>query len=71
MKKTKQILALIGVTLLLGMYLATLICALSDSKNFMNLLMASIYATVVVPALIWGYTFICHLVKKDKPDDRS
>lgn len=68
MKKVKQILAIIGIILLVGLYLSTLFCALSSSDNFMNLLMASIYATVVIPVLIWAYTFIYRLIKK-KDDD--
>lgn len=68
MKKVKQILAIIGIILLAGLYLSTLFCALSSSDNFMNLLMASIYATVVIPVLIWAYTFIYRLIKK-KDDD--
>lgn len=70
MKKIKQILAIIGIFLLAGLYLSTLFCALSSSENFMNLLMASIYATVVIPVLIWAYTFIYRLIKK-KDDDSN
>ena len=65
MKKARQILAIIGIILLVGMYVATLVCALSGSENFMSMLMASIYASAVVPVLIWAFTFIYKLVKKD------
>lgn len=71
MKKTKQILALIGVVILIGLYVSTLVCALSSSENFMNMLMASIYATVIIPALIWAYTFIYRLVRKDSDDEKK
>lgn len=71
MKKTKQILALIGVMILIGLYVSTLVCALSSSENFMNMLMASIYATVIIPALIWAYTFIYRLVRKDSDDEKK
>ncbi|MGN0348293.1 MAG: hypothetical protein ACI4DR_02040 [Roseburia sp.] len=63
MKKTKQILALIGVILLLGLYASTLFCALSQNDNFMNLLMTSIYATVIIPILLWAYSFVYRLLK--------
>ena len=69
MKKIKQILALIGVIILIGLYSSTIICALSGSENFMNLLMASIYATIVIPVLIWAYTFIYKLIKKNSSND--
>lgn len=68
MKKIKQILAILGVIILVGLYLSTLVCALSSSENFMNLLMASIYATVIIPVLLWAYSFIYRLLKKDDSD---
>lgn len=67
----KRILAVAGIVLLAGMYVATLVCALLDVENYRNLLGASIYATVVVPVLIWAYMFIYRLVKKrDKTEDK-
>lgn len=65
MKKARQILAIIGTIILVGMYVATLICAFSANENFMSMLMASIYASAVIPVLIWAFTFIYKLVKKD------
>ena len=65
MKKARQILAIIGIIILVGMYVATLICAFSADENFMSMLMASIYASAVIPVLIWAFTFIYKLVKKD------
>lgn len=71
MKKVKRILAIIGVILLIGLYLSTLFCAFSSSDNFMNMLMASIYATVVIPILIWAYTLIYRLIKKGSDTDED
>lgn len=74
MKKAKQILAMIGVILLVGLYVSTLVCALFGGDNFMDLLMASVYATFVIPVLIWAYTFFYKLIKKDdseKEDSQS
>lgn len=68
MKKVKQILALLGVIVLAGLYIATIVCALSAGENFMDMLMASVYATVIIPVLLWAYTFIYKLIKK-KDDD--
>ena len=62
MKKMKRILALLGAILLVGLYLSTLVCALSSNENFMDMLKASIYATVIIPVLIWAYTFIYRLL---------
>lgn len=71
MKKVKRILAIIGVILLIGLYLSTLFCALFAKENLMSLLMASIYATFVIPVLIWAYTFIYKLVKKNDEDEKN
>lgn len=68
MKKFRQILAIIGIVILVGMYVATIICALSANENFMSMLMASIYASIVIPVIIWAFTFIYKLIKKDDLD---
>lgn len=71
MKKVKQILALIGVVVLIGLYVSTIFCAVSSSENFMNLLMASIYATVIIPVLLWAYSFIYKLTRKDEDEKKD
>ena len=71
MKKVKQILAMIGVIVLVGLYVATIVCAVSASENFMNMLVASIYASVVIPVLIWAYSFIYKLIKKNSEDKKD
>lgn len=63
MKKTKQILAIIGVVLLVALYVSTLVFVLIGSDLATNCLKASIYATVVVPVLIWAYTMVYRLLK--------
>ena len=70
-KKVKQILAIIGIVVLVGLNVSTIVCALSSSDNFMNLLLASIYATVIIPVLIWAYSFIYKLLKKDQDDEEK
>lgn len=64
MKKIKQILAILGIILLVGLYITTLVCALSKSPDYEKMLSASIYATVIIPVLIWAYSFIYKLLKK-------
>lgn len=70
-KKVKQILAIIGIVVLVGLYVSTIVCALSSSDNFMNLLLASVYATVIIPVLIWAYSFIYKLLKKDRDNEEK
>ena len=71
MKKVKQILAITGIIVLVGLYISTIVCALSASDNFMNMLMASIYASVISPVLIWVYSFIYKLIKKDSEEKNT
>lgn len=71
MKKTKRILALIGVIFLIGLYVCTLLCALFAKENLMSLLMASLYATFVIPVLLWIYTLVYKLTKKASDDENG
>lgn len=64
MKKAKRILAITGCILLVSMYVVTIVLALTDDPNTMNAFRASIYCTIIVPVLIWAYSFIYRLLKK-------
>ena len=68
MKKVKQILAIIGIILLVLLYLSTLICAIIDRTETMRLFQASVMATVIFPVLLWAYSFIYKLIKKNAKD---
>ena len=68
MKKVKQILAIIGIVFLVLLYLSTLICAIIDHTETMRLFQASILATVIIPVLLWAYSFIYKLIKKNAKD---
>lgn len=63
MKKVKQILAIIGIVLLVSLYVITLVLALTDDPNTMTVFRASLYCTFLIPVLIWAYTFIYKLLK--------
>ncbi|MEG0961710.1 MAG: hypothetical protein RSD28_01195 [Lachnospiraceae bacterium] len=63
MKKTKQILAIIGIVLLVCLYLTTLLLALLG-KDFFQMFMAAMISTIMIPVLIWTYTFVYKLIKK-------
>lgn len=63
-KKTKRILAVIGVVLLVGLYLATLIFALIDSPWAFDLFKVCVGFTIVLPVLLYIYTFVFRQQKK-------
>lgn len=66
MKKAKRILALVGVFLLVAMYAATLIFALTDNPHSFTLFKASIYCTIVIPVIIYSGTLIFNNASKRK-----
>lgn len=57
MKKTKQILAIICIVILLGMYLATFILALTDNSSTMAMFKGCVACTIFVP--VAAYAGIC------------
>lgn len=68
MKKIKRILALAGVILLIGLYGATIYCALTDNSGSMAWFKASILTTIMVPVLLWTYTFVYRMVRGSQED---
>ena len=71
MKKTKRILALVLVVLLVLLYLSTLL----DAPVFTSLLKASIAATILLPVLLYGFLLFHRLSQKgqdkNEPEDPS
>lgn len=63
--KTKRVLALVGVVLLVAMYVVTLILAFFAKEYFMNLFVASVALTIVVPITI-HIIFVLKNVKSGK-----
>ena len=55
---SKQVIAIIGIVLLVLMYIVTLIAAIVDSSVSGRLFWMCLYATVVIPILIWVYTWM-------------
>lgn len=71
MKKTKQILAILGIILLAALYLTTLFCAIFDSSGTMTVFKASVAATIIIPTLLWIYSFIYKLIRKTSDEKRQ
>ncbi|MCD8365836.1 MAG: hypothetical protein LUC83_08535 [Clostridiales bacterium] len=68
MKKVKRVIAMIGVIALLALYVSTIVLALIGSEQALNLLKAAIYSTVVLPVLLWTYSFIYRLLRNHYSD---
>ena len=65
MKKGKRIFALIGAIALVLMYISTLVFALIDTSVSGGLLKASIACTVILPVLLYAYSLVYRLSKKN------
>ncbi|MDE6312422.1 MAG: hypothetical protein K2M46_02195 [Lachnospiraceae bacterium] len=65
MKKLKKIAAILGIVVLAGLYLSTLIFALMDSEKSLQLLQASIYLTITFPVVLYGIQLIYKLLHKN------
>lgn len=71
MKKTKRILALIGAILLLLLYVVAFVATMLDHTSDMRYWKAAVAATIIIPVLIWAYSFVYRLLKgsDDKESD--
>lgn len=55
MPRIRRILALLAVLLILSLYVLSIVFALMDSPAAQSLLLAALFTTVVVPAVLYGY----------------
>lgn len=55
---SKQIVAIIGVVLLVLLYIVTLVMAFADHSVSSRLFGICLFATIAVPLLIWIYTWM-------------
>ncbi len=66
----KRVLAWIGVILLVGMYVMTLVTAVTATDSAHNWFMASIAATILVPVVLYAYNMIYNVVKMNAEQTR-
>ena len=71
MKKTRRILALIGVVLLAILYLSTLILALFDRSETLVFFKISIVGTIFIPAIIYAHLLISNALRRHSENDFS
>jgi uncharacterized BrkB/YihY/UPF0761 family membrane protein len=70
MKKVKRTAALVGIILIASMYIISLISALFASEHAPGLFLASVFSTIVIPIMIYGFITIYKIVhKNDNPSD--
>lgn len=63
MEKSKRIAAIIGIIVLVGCYLTTLVAALMKSPNAWALFQASLFCSLVIPIVIYGYMILIKVTR--------
>ncbi len=66
MKKVRQIAAIIGILILLGMYIVTFIAAMGRSEAAHSLFLGSLACTILVPVFLYGVLLAAKMVRPDK-----
>ena len=70
-RRVKQILAIIGLVIIAGLYIVTLVLALIGNEQTRSLFLASIICTVLVPALLYIFAWMYRLVKGSAEEARE
>ena len=67
--KTKRILAIAGIVILAGLILATLLLAIFGNESTRPWFMACICATIIVPIMLWVYSWLYNRLKSDVAEE--
>lgn len=68
MKKAKQILAILGIVLILGINILLVVSAFGTTEDNTNIFNAAIVTVILVPVLLWIYLYVFKLIKKNAED---
>lgn len=68
MKNIKQILAILGIVLILGVNVLLVFAAGTASEDNMSVFNGAIVTVILVPVLLWIYLYIYKLIKKREED---
>ncbi|MEE3392820.1 MAG: hypothetical protein VZR00_00510 [Lachnospiraceae bacterium] len=69
MESFKRIMAWFGIIFLAGMYIATLVVAITTTGQTMKWLYASIFATVVVSVILWALNMMANIFKNSADEE--
>lgn len=70
MKKVRQILAWIGIILLIALYVSAMVLAFMGGERAQEMLGTAIVFTFIVPIMLWVYTFLYKAIK-DRKDEHT
>lgn len=71
MKKVKQILAILGIVLILGINVLLIFAAGSATEDNTNIFNAAVVTVILVPVLLWIYLYIYKLIKKKDNEEKD
>ena len=71
MKKVKQILAILGIVLILGINILLVVSAFGATEDNTNIFNAAIVTVILVPVLLWIYLYVFKLIKKNAEDKQA
>lgn len=71
MKQAKQVLALIGIVVLVLLYGLTLFAAIFDSTATLQYLAAAVVATVLIPITLWLFIRMTEIRNKNKEEKEN
>lgn len=69
MQKSKRIVAIIAIIVLVACYITTFVAALFDSPFAASLFQASLFCSCAVPIVIYGYLLLIRYAKKNKEEN--
>lgn len=67
----RQILAAVGLLLLVGMYVVSFVLAFMAKPGAEGMFMASLLATIIIPILIYGFLVLDKWARKNAPEGMS
>lgn len=69
MKNIKQILAILGIVLILGLNVLLVFAAGTASEDGMGMFGGAVVAVVMVPILLWIYLYVFKMIKRRREED--
>ena len=71
MKNIKQILAILGIVLIVGLNILLVFAAGTASEDGMGMFGGAVVAVVMIPILLWIYLYIFKLMKKRQEEKEN
>lgn len=71
MKKLKQILALLTIVVIVGLYIVTLVLALMNNAYTQRFFYASLFASIFIPVMLYLIFWIANVLRQYNPNNKE